>query len=125
MSSDETILQRADRVAPLVEQYDPFRHAIERHADRIAAAIPIAHAIVEGRKAAMSLANLKNLAARNRDRLARIVHQAEELDQHGEETEATSKKVLDEHAAVFRGIREQIDEVNKFNSEMKAQLGNS
>jgi len=104
---------------------DPLRQAIDRAADRVAAAVPVARALVEGRKAELSLSHLKNLAARNRDRLERIVKEAEELDKRGEAAEATSNKVLAEHRAVWNGIHEQLDEVDKFNSEMKAQLGNS
>lgn len=108
-----------------LRQADPFKAAIERDTERIAAAVPVARAIVDGRKAELSLSHLRNLAARNRERLERIVKRAQELDQRGEAAAQVSEKVFEEHEAVFKGIHEQLDEVDKFNSEMKAQLGNS
>jgi predicted esterase YcpF (UPF0227 family) len=110
---------------PPAKPPDQLKDAIDRATDRVAAAVPVARAIVDGRRAELSLSHLKNLAARNRDRLERLVQRAEALDARGAAAEVTSNKVFDEHEAVFRGIEEQLGEVDKFNSEMKAQLGNS
>ena len=73
----------------------------------------------------MALADLKHLAAKNRDRIERIVAQAAALDKHGDDLESTSNQVMAKHKAILVGLETEMKQIEEFNSDMTAQLGNS
>jgi len=79
---------------------------------------------LKGKSASMALADLKHLAAKNRDRIDRITARAAALDQRGDAMEQTSNTVLDQHEAVIAGLEGEMKQIDQFNSEMAAQLGN-
>lgn len=87
----------------------------------------LAHAarrIISSVKSSMPLADLKHLAQKSRDRIERITARAAALDTRGDTMEATSTKVLDAHEAVIEGLEREMKDIDAFNSEMAAQLGN-
>ena len=73
----------------------------------------------------MALADLKHLAAKNRDRIDRITARAAALDKRGDEMEQISNSVLDQHESVIASLEGEMKQIDHFNSEMVAQLGNS
>ena len=73
----------------------------------------------------MALADLKHLAAKNRDRIDRITARAAQLDKRGDAVEHTSNEVFDKHEGVLAGLEAEMKQIEQFNSEMSAQLGNS
>jgi hypothetical protein len=106
---------------------DKLRRELDRSADWIALARLLAKAAIDRRqkeKALMSLADLKHLAEKSAARLERITARAAKHDARGEEIESRSNHVLDEHDAVFDTLDDSFNEIEKFNSDMRAQLGN-
>lgn len=72
----------------------------------------------------MAISDLKHLATKNRDRIERITARAAALDKRGDGLEAVSNTVLDKHEAVLHGLESEMKDIEAFNSEMSAQLGN-
>lgn len=100
---------------------------LEQTTKRIASARVIARAIIDGRqkeKSAMSLADLKHLAEKSRDRIERITQRAAKHDARGDDLETRSNEVLDAHDAVFDALDTSFDDLEAFNAEMRSQLGN-
>lgn len=71
-----------------------------------------------------TLQNLVNIAARQQERIARMTSRAFAIDQRGAATEEHSTKTYDEHEIMLDVVDEQFKALDKFNSDMRAQLGN-
>jgi hypothetical protein len=78
----------------------------------------------KGKSARMALSDLKHLAGKNRDRIDRITARAAALDKRGDSLETVSNTVLDKHETVLTGLEAEMKQIDAFNSEMSAQLGN-
>jgi hypothetical protein len=108
---------------PAIHSLMGLREELERGADRIAAAVPIARAIIDGRKA-MAKVNMPNLAgvAGAFDKLRHgIEHEAANVLQRIEgeaqaKADAAFKRVharLDDHIEAVHDIERQIDEMDQ------------
>ena len=97
-----------------------FRTAIER--TRNAALRQLGEAPVTEPTA--SIAHLKHLAQKSRDRIERVVARAEQSDQRGDASETKAMATLDHHDQFWDGVDGHIDGVDDFTHDMENQLGN-
>lgn len=71
-----------------------------------------------------TLQSIVNIAARQQARIERMTTRALAIDQRGAATEERAGKTYDEHEIMLDAVDQQYDALDRFNSDLRAQLGN-